>query len=109
MNRENDLEKVLAARWSEVLHRVNDAVLVLDDQRTLRFVNAPARRLLGYAEDQVIGGRCRLTTKGVDCENACPLTFALESDMDRVDNFATVYRTKDGRAVPLDGHRHPAA
>ena len=92
---------VLAARWSEVLQRVNDAVLVLDHQRVLRFVNTPARRLLGYAEDQVIGGRCRLTTKGVDCENACPLTFALEKDIDRVDNFATVYRTKDGRDVSL--------
>ena len=102
MNRENDLETVLAARWLEVLKRVNDAVLVLDHQRTLRFVNSPARRLLGYTEDQAIGGRCRLTTKGVDCENACPLTFALESDMERVDNFATVYHTNDGRAVPLN-------
>lgn len=101
MNRENDLGTVLAARWSDVLQRVNDAVLVLDHQRILRFVNPPARRLLGYAEDQAIGGRCRLTTKGVDCENACPLTFALERDVEQVDNFATVYRTKDGRAVPL--------
>jgi PAS domain S-box-containing protein len=84
-----------------VLQRVDDAVLVLDRERILRFVNAPARRLLGYEEDQAIGGRCRLTTKGVDCENACPLTFALESDIEQVDNFATVYRTKDGRAVPL--------
>ncbi len=101
MNRENDLEAVLATRWSEVLQRVNDAVLVIDHQRVLRFVNTPARRLLGYAEDQVIGGRCRLTTKGVDCENACPLTFALENNIERVDDFATVYRTKDGREVSL--------
>ncbi len=84
-----------------MLQLIDDAVLVLDHQRTLRFVNPPARRLLGYQEDQTIGGRCRLTTKGVDCENACPLTFALESDIERVDNFATVYRAKDGRAVPL--------
>jgi len=76
-------------------------VLVLDRERILRFVNSPARRLLGYEEDQAIGGRCRLTTKGVDCENACPLTFALEGDIEQVENFATVYRTKDGQAVPL--------
>lgn len=92
---------MLATQWSEVLQRVNDAVLVLDHQRVLRFVNAPARRLLGYTEDQVIGGRCRLTTKGVDCENACPLTFALEKNIERVDDFATIYRTKDGREVSL--------
>lgn len=84
-----------------MLQHVDDAVLVLDRERILRFVNSPARRLLGYEEDQAIGGRCRLTTKGVDCENACPLTFALESDIEQVENFATVYRTKDGRAVPL--------
>lgn len=101
MSRRNELDRVLAARWSEVLGRVNDAVLVLDHQRVLRFVNAPARRLLGYTEDQVVGARCRLTTRGTDCENNCPLTFALESDLDRVDDFTTVYRTKEGRAVPL--------
>ena len=83
------------------MQRVDDAVLVLDRERILRFVNAPARRLLGYAEDQAIGGRCRLTTKGVDCENACPLTFALESDIELIDDFATIYRANDGRAVPL--------
>jgi PAS domain S-box-containing protein len=86
----------------DVLQRVDDAVLVLDHERVLRFVNAPARRLLGYTEDQAIGGRCRLTTRGVDCENACPLTFALESNIDRIDDFATVYRTNDGRAVSLN-------
>lgn len=77
-------------------------MLVLDHERSLRFLNAPARRLLGYTEDQPIGGRCRLTTKGVDCENACPLTFALETDLERVEGFATVYRTSDGRPVPLN-------
>jgi len=85
----------------DILQRVDDAVLVLDHERVLRFVNPPARRLLGYAEDQTIGGRCRLTTKGVDCENACPLTYALESNIERIDDFATVYRAKDGRAVEL--------
>jgi PAS domain S-box-containing protein len=102
VNRQSDLARVLAANWSEILQRVGDAVLVLDRKRVLRYVNAPARRLLGYTEDQVIGARCRATTRGVDCEDACPLTFALESDLERVDDFSTVYRTQDGRAVPLD-------
>jgi hypothetical protein len=48
-----------------------------------------------------LGNRCRLTTRGVDCENACPLTFALESSLDRVEDFATVYTAKDGRPLPL--------
>lgn len=101
MNRQSDLERVFATNWSEILHRVGDAVLVLDHQRILRYVNTPARRLLGYSEDQAVGNRCRFTTKGIDCENACPLTFALESNIESVDDFDTVYRTKDGRAIPL--------
>jgi len=101
VNRRNDLDRVLTEQWSEVLQRVGDAVMVLDRQRILRFVNGPARKLLGYAEDQVVGARCRLTTRGDDCENNCPLTFALENELDRVDDFTTVYRTSDGRGVPL--------
>lgn len=84
-----------------MLERLEEAVIVLDETRKLRLVNASARRLLGYDVGQSVSGRCRLTTRGVDCENACPLTFALESGLDGVENFATVYRTQDGRDVPL--------
>jgi PAS domain S-box-containing protein len=101
VNRQVEFEGVLAGRWQDVLKHVDDAVLVLDHERTLRFVNSAARRLLGYDENETIGGRCRLTTNGVDCQDACPLTFALERSMDRVDDFATVYRARDGRPVPL--------
>ena len=85
-----------------MLDRLGEAVIVLDDQRTLIHANAVARRLLGYDNSQSLGGRCRLTTRGVDCENACPLTFALEAGLDRVEDFGTVYLTKDGRNVSLD-------
>lgn len=84
-----------------MLDHLAEAVLVLDSQRNLRFVNSRARRLLGYEDGHELGSRCRLTTRGVDCEHACPLTFALESRLERVEDFATVYRTKDGSAVPL--------
>ncbi|MGD8439732.1 MAG: PAS domain-containing protein [Holophagae bacterium] len=102
MNRQTELERVLADRWQDVLAHVDDAVLVLDHERVLRFVNGAARRLLGYDENESIGGRCRFTTNGVDCQEACPLTYALERSMDRVDDFATVYRSRDGRPVPLN-------
>jgi PAS domain S-box-containing protein len=84
-----------------VLQHLEEAVLVIDENRILRFVNDRARRLLGYDDEQPVGGRCRLTTQGLDCENACPLTFALEGDIERVENFSTVYQTKDGTPVPL--------
>jgi transcriptional regulator with PAS, ATPase and Fis domain len=87
--------------WIDVLDQLGEAIIVLDHQRTLRHVNESARRLLGYEKGHEIGGRCKLTTQGVDCENACPLTFALNNDLQKVEDFATVYHTVDGRALPL--------
>jgi len=92
----------LSGGWVEVLDRLGEAVIVIDDQRTLIHANTVARRLLGYEEGQSLGGRCRLTTRGVDCENACPLTFALEAGLDRVEDFGTVYLSANGRKVSLD-------
>jgi len=91
----------IGGAWVEVLDQLGEAVIVLDHERTLQHVNNAARRLLGYEHGQRVGGRCKLTTRGVDCENACPLTFALETGLDRVEDFATVYHTIDGRALAL--------
>ena len=96
-----ELERVLGAAWPAVLEHLEDAVLVLDEERILRFVNDRARRLLGYDGGDRIGGRCRLTTQGVDCETACPLTYALKGELDSVEGFRTVYRSRDGHPVPL--------
>lgn len=98
----SDIHHDLGSGWLQVLDQIGEAVIVLDKERTLCHVNLAARRLLGYEEGQKIGGRCRLTTRGIDCENACPLTFALETGMQQVRDFATVYRTADGRALHLD-------
>jgi transcriptional regulator with PAS, ATPase and Fis domain len=97
-----DIGDQLGGGWLQVLDQIDEAVIVLDHQRILRHVNQAARRLLGYEEGQPVGGRCRLTTRGVDCENACPLTFALEAGLQTVQNFATVYHSVDGRALHLD-------
>ncbi len=99
---ELNLKAFLGSGWLQVLDQLNEAVIVLDHERVLRHVNHAARRLLGYEKGQPIGGRCRLTTRGIDCENACPLTFALETGLSKVQDFATVYHTVDGRALHLD-------
>jgi PAS domain S-box-containing protein len=91
----------LEGSWKTFLDHLEEAVIVMDDQRVLQHVNDAARRLLGYERGQSVGSRCRLTTRGVDCENACPLTFALEAGLDKVEDFSTMYRAADGRAVQL--------
>jgi PAS domain S-box-containing protein len=92
---------LIGGAWVEVLDQLGEAVIVLDHERTLQHVNGAARRLLGYEDGQRVGGRCKLTTRGVDCDNACPLTFALETGLERVEDFATFYQTVDGRQVAL--------
>ena len=62
-------------------------------------MNDAARRPLGYEQGQEIGGRCKLTTRGTDCDNACPLSFALNNDLDRVDDFPTVPVYKGQQSV----------
>jgi len=101
VSRTTDVVDLLGTSWTQILHHVEDGVLILDSQRTLKFANQRARQLLGYNDDQQVGGRCRLTTRGLDCENACPLTFALEGGLRQVENFSTVYHTNDGTPVPL--------
>ncbi len=84
-----------------MLQYIDDAVIVMDGERQLRFVNRRARALLGYSPGDRIGGRCRHTTRGIDCELACPLTFALDQELVSVRDFETTYRRADERDVPL--------
>lgn len=93
---------MFAASWSVLLERLDEAVLVLDSERQIRYVSPAARRLLRFADDEPLGGRCRLTTDGRDCADACPLTCALEGAEDEVADFAAVYRSTSGRPVPVN-------
>jgi len=96
-----DLSQILGESWPVLLEHVSDALIVLDRERSIRFVNERARRLLEYGTGDVIGGRCRQTTRGMDCTDACPLSFALDHGLESVEDFAAVYRTQGGRPVAV--------
>lgn len=87
--------------WETILQRITDAVLVMDRDRNLRFVNHPARQLLGYEPGETLAGRCRLLTRGLDCEATCPVTFALQQGLEVVDDFESLYQNRDGDPVPV--------
>jgi len=97
-----ELHEILGPTWPTVFQHLDDGLMIIDHQRTLRYVNQRARRLLGFEAEEPVGGRCRLSTRGIDCENACPLTFALEGALERVENFSTIYHNRHGNPVPLD-------
>lgn len=99
---ENDaLVSAIGNRWREFFELTSDGVIVMDHERQLLFANRRARKLLGFRPGERVGGRCRLNTRGVDCEVACPLTFALEQGRSEIRDFETVYYSRDGRSVPL--------
>jgi len=95
------LGAAFGAKWKEVLGHFSDGVIVMDCDRQLQFANNRARKMLGLTEDEDFSGRCRLSTKGIDCEIACPLTFALEQGKTEIRDFETSYHARDGKAVPL--------
>ena len=95
------LSSAFGARWKDVLGHCSDGVIVMDHERQLQFANSRARKMLGLTEDEDFSGRCRLRTRGMDCEIACPLTFALEQGKMEIRDFETSYHTRDGRPVPL--------
>ncbi|MCD4748128.1 MAG: PAS domain-containing protein [Thermoanaerobaculales bacterium] len=101
MNDAKYLSEIIGSNWPEILEHLEDAVIVMDHERQLRFANGTARRLLGLKDGEKVGGRCRKTMQGVDCEVACPLTFALDQGEAVVRDFQTVYTSRDGSALPL--------
>ncbi len=93
---------MVGSSFGEVLDHLDEAVIVLDGHRTICFANNRALDLLGYRRGEAIGGRCRATTRGIDCETACPLTYALGRQLEHVEDFVTVYRTRDDQPLPLN-------
>ena len=84
-----------------VVERAGVPLLVMDTGRRLRYVSPAARALLGYGPGDPLAGRCRGTTRGTDCDDACPLTWALERGVDVVEEFPTRYARADGSEVAV--------
>ncbi len=94
-------DTLLGLASTDLLELIDEGVIIMDARRRLRHVNRRARQLLGFSEDEPIEGRCRHTTRGVDCETACPLSYALSTGQRSVQGFRTAYRRKDQSLVSL--------
>lgn len=95
------VDTLLGLASTDLLELIDEGVIIMDARRQLRHVNRRARQLLGFSEDEPIEGRCRHTTRGVDCEAACPLSYALSTGQRSVQGFRTAYRRKDESLVSL--------
>lgn len=78
-----------------LLDSTSDGAVVIDaTTRRILSMNARARELLGYSEQEVLGGVCRATMNSPSCYTACPLTRSVE----RSNNVELdlVYRSRAG-------------
>ena len=76
-----------------ILRTMSDTLMVLDPDGVIRTVNEAACALLGYSEEELCG-------KPVDVVLAVPRE-RLTRDAGELKNYETLYRTRDGREVPV--------
>jgi PAS domain S-box-containing protein len=86
------------ANMRRVLDAVSDGVMIVDKERRIVFLNRKARELLDYAEDDLLGCRCRDVLNTTDCENNCPLTKTAMRGC-RVDGFEMLYRGRGDKRL----------
>lgn len=81
-----------------ILESMNDALVVVDRDRTITTVNRATIRLLGYPKDDLIGKPCRMLFELE--EFAQTLANAIFSE-ERVIAWETTCRASDGQIVPV--------
>jgi DNA-binding CsgD family transcriptional regulator len=84
-----------------------DPVFVTDRHNRIVFWNRSAQRILGYADDEVLGLSCAAVLHGTDvygnryCSESCPVTqMAVRSETVR--HFDLQLRTKDHQTLTVD-------
>ena len=91
---------------------MSDGVYFVDQERRILYWNDGARRLTGYAADELVGRRCQddilchIDGEGKRlCQEGCPLTASIE---DGGMHQASVFlRHKQGRRVPVNVRVQP--
>lgn len=100
------------AFYKNILDHMSDGVYFVDQERRILYWNDGARRLTGYAADELVGRRCQddilchIDGEGKRlCQEGCPLTASIE---DGGMHQASVFlRHKQGRRVPVNVRVQP--
>jgi two-component system, sensor histidine kinase len=87
-----------------IVKSMNDTLLVIDPNGLIRTVNKAACHLLGYEEKELVGSPIEKILSHGDGDQAPPLVpggFKELISKDRVTNFETRYRSKEGKVIPV--------
>src|SRR5215210_2434575 len=92
---------VISGAMRAVFDAVSDGVAVFDAERKVVYLNRKAQELLGWAEREAVGHRCREVLDTSECDHNCPLT-RLMSGGERANGVEMVYDGRDGRSVEAE-------
>ena len=62
-----------------ILDNLADGVLAVDADWTIVAINAAARRLTGYSNEQALGKKCFELLRSTRCGDACPVRLAIQT------------------------------
>ena len=80
----------------DILHSMNDSLVVVDKERKIRTVNPATYSLLGYAEGQLVGEPIERITSGIGLLDAARLRGEESSS-----GFEIEYVAQDGLKIPV--------
>lgn len=86
-----------------ILDCISDGVITIDLEKRIKYINKAMRKLLGYEDENLIGKSlaCELLVHSNICTtHDCVLEKALGL-REKVSNYETVIRDRDGRSVPV--------
>jgi PAS domain S-box-containing protein len=85
----------------EIIGSMSDTLIVLAPDRTITRVNAAATVLLEYHEPELVGRHIDLVLLDEKCEEVDALALVFERGLKSVNAVERVYRTKQGKKIPM--------
>jgi PAS domain S-box-containing protein len=97
----DNLEQVTVSKEyvDNIIKSINDALLVVDSNRTIILVNTATLSLLGYEEKELIGSPVEMIFDHGQVDSG--MVIGQIHDKGIINNIETAFRMKDGRVVPL--------
>jgi PAS domain S-box-containing protein len=89
----------LSSDCNIILNSIVEGAIAGGADRKLYFLNKAGQEILGYPLEEIVDQPCSTICVGLECDRECPLLLAGRSG--RAINFEMMFRTKDGKIVPV--------
>lgn len=86
--------------YNVILDSLAEAVVTVDKNFKITFINEAAERITGYKKDQIIGGLCKNYFVSAFCEFNCPIANVLKSGKNIYDRETEIHCNNKGN-IPI--------